>query len=209
MTRTLVCVFTALALAGCASKGTNGGAVQADLPVDKGTVATGAGNAVKMKGNPLPLSGRAIAVGEKLPDAMVTGADLKPVNLGDGNGKVRIISVVPSVDTKTCEKQTHELSEDNGGLDKQVEMITVSMDLPFAQSRFAKEAKIANVTFLSDYKAREFGENHGLLIEPLGLLARAVIVTDRDNVVRYIQVVPEVTALPDMQAAMKAAKGLL
>ena len=83
------------------------------------------------------------------------------------------------------------------------------MDLPFAQSRFAKEAKISNVTFLSDYKAREFGNNNGLLIEPLGLLARAVIVTDKDNVVRYIQVVPEVTALPDMQEALRVARGLI
>jgi thiol peroxidase len=207
MSRLLVSMLAALALAGCAHKGTN--QVQADLPVDKGTVATGAGSAVKMKGNPLPLSGRAIAVGERLPDAMVTGTDLKPVNLGEATGKVRIISVVPSVDTPTCDKQTHELSEKNAGLDKQVEMVTVSMDLPFAQSRFAKEAKIANVRFLSDYKAHEFGDNHGLMIEPLGLLARAVIVTDRDNIVRYIQVVPEVTALPDMQAAMKAAKALL
>jgi thiol peroxidase len=101
------------------------------------------------------------------------------------------------------------LSEKNGGLDKQIELVTVSMDLPFAQKRFASEAKISNVTFLSDYKQREFGNNNGLLIEPLGLLARAVIVTDKDNVVRYLQVVPEVTALPDMQEAMRVARGLL
>ena len=83
------------------------------------------------------------------------------------------------------------------------------MDLPFAQSRFAEEAKISNVTFLSDYKEREFGNNNGLVIEPLGLLARAVIVTDQDNIVRYLQVVPEVTALPDMQAAMDVARELI
>jgi thiol peroxidase len=116
---------------------------------------------------------------------------------------------VPSLDTKTCEKQTHQLSEDNKGLDKQVEMITVSRDLPFAQGRFAKEAKIKNITFLSDYNMREFGEKNGLTIAPLALLARAVIVTDKDNIVRYLQVVPELTALPDMPAAMKAAKDLL
>jgi thiol peroxidase len=83
------------------------------------------------------------------------------------------------------------------------------MDLPFAQWRFAKEAKINNITFLSDYKGREFGYNNGLLIEPLALLARAVIVTDKDNIVRYLQIVPELTALPDMQAAMNAARELL
>jgi len=83
------------------------------------------------------------------------------------------------------------------------------MDLPFAQQRFAKEAKIKNITFYSDYKTGEFGMNNGLMIEPLHLLARAVIVTDKNNVVRYIQVVPEVTQLPDMPAAMNFAKTLL
>jgi thioredoxin-dependent peroxiredoxin len=185
--------------------------VQADLPVDKGTVSAGNGNFVTMKKDTrLPLSGSGmVEVGKPLPSAMVVGGDLKPIDLGQPTGKVRIISVVPSVDTKTCEKQTHQLSEDNNGLDKQVEMITVSRDLPFAQGRFAKEAKIKNVTFLSDYNMREFGANNGLNIAPLGLLARAVIVTDKDNVVRYLQVVPELTALPDMPAAMKAAKALL
>ena len=117
--------------------------------------------------------------------------------------------MVPSLDTPTCDAQTHELSEKNGGLDTQVELITVSMDLPFAQTRFAKDAKITNVTFLSDYNERQFGNNNGLLIQPLGLLTRAVIVTDKNNIVRYIQVVPEVTALPDMPHAMAVAKGLL
>lgn len=194
-------------LAGCASSGTN--QVQADLPVDKGTVAAGTGNSITMKGGALPLAGiGAVEVGEPLPDAVLSGTGLQPVHIA-ATGKVRIISVVPSLDTPTCDKQTHELSEENGGLDKSVELITVSMDLPFAQARFAKEAKISNVTFLSDYKNREFGNNNGLLIEPLGLLARAVIVTDQNNVVRYLQVVPEVTALPDMQAAMQAARKLL
>lgn len=205
-------IITALAVAalitGCATKGTN--EVQADLPVDKGTSTAGAGNTVTLKGGALTLAGSgAVELGKPLPAAMVTARDLKPVNIADATGKVRIISVVPSVDTPTCDAQTHELSEKNAGLDKDVELVTISMDLPFAQSRFAKDAKISNVTFLSDYKAREFGNNNGLLVEQLGLLARAVIVTDRENIVRYIQVVPEITALPDMQAAMAVARGLL
>lgn len=195
-------------LAGCSSEDTN--AVQADLPVDKGTVKAGAGNTVMMKGGALPLAGKGVVeVGKPLPSAILSTNALKPVNIADAGGKVRIISVVPSIDTPTCDKQTHELSEENGGLDEQVELITVSMDLPFAQSRFAKEANINNVTFLSDYNSREFGSNNGLIIEPLGLLARAVIVTDKDNIVRYLQIVPEVTALPDMQAAMDAARTLI
>lgn len=193
-------------LAGCASSGTN--QVQADLPVDKGTVS--AGSAVTLKGNEMPLAGWGmVEVGQPLPEAILSNTSLQPVNIADNGGKVRIISVVPSLDTPTCDRQTHELSEENGGLDEKVELITVSMDLPFAQSRFAKEAKINNVTFLSDYKEREFGNNNGLIVEPLGLLARAVIVTDKDDIVRYLQVVPELTALPDMQAAMQAARDLL
>ena len=207
MTRTVLLLCAAALLAACASKPTN--QVQADMPVAKDSAQAGAGNTVTLKGNALPLAGEAVEVGKPLPSAVVSTTDLKPLNLADASGKVRIISVVPSLDTPVCDAQTHELSEKNGGLDKNVELITVSMDLPFAQSRFAKEAKISNVTFVSDYNAREFGNNNGLLIQPLGLLARAVIVTDKDNIVRYVQVVPEVTALPDMQEAMRVARGLL
>lgn len=207
--RHVVATIAILALlAGCTSKETN--EVQADLPVDKGTVDAGAGSSVMMKGDALPLAGKGVVeVGKPLPAAMVSSNALKPVNMADTGGKVRIISVVPSIDTPTCDVQTHALSEENGGLDEHVELITISMDLPFAQSRFAKEANISNVTFLSDYNMREFGDKNGLLIEPLGLLARAVIVTDKDNIVRYLQVVPEVTALPDMEAAMEAARKLI
>jgi thioredoxin-dependent peroxiredoxin len=209
MLRLTLSLLTAAALSAMSVQAAD--SVQADLPVDHGTVSAGGGNFVTMKKDTkLPLSGVGmVEVGKPLPSAIVVGGDLKPVDLGQPTGKVRIISVVPSLDTKTCEKQTHVLSEENKGLDKQVEMITVSRDLPFAQTRFAKDAKIKNVTFLSDYNKREFGENNGLTIAPLALLARAVIVTDKDNIVRYLQVVPELTALPDMPAAMKAAKELL
>jgi thioredoxin-dependent peroxiredoxin len=208
MKQTLAVLAVTAMLAGCASQGTN--QVQADLPVDKGSVRAGAGSNITMKGGALALAGSgAVEVGKPLPAAMLSANNLQPVDIAAASGKVRIISVVPSLDTPTCDKQTHFLSEKNGGLDKSIELVTVSMDLPFAQSRFAKEAKINNITFLSDYKGREFGNHNGLMIEPLGLLARAVIVTDKDNIVRYLQVVPEVTALPDMEAAMQAAKGLL
>lgn len=179
------------------------------IKVNKGTAAAGDGNTVKLMGNDMPLSGQGLKVGDPLPAAMVTAGNLAPVNIAEAKGKVRIISVVPSVDTPTCEAQTHQLSEKDRKLAEQVEMVTISMDLPFAQQRFAKEAKIKNVTFYSDYKSAEFGKNNGLLMDPLRLLARAVIVTDKDNIVRYIQVVPEVTQLPDMPAAMNFAKTLL
>ncbi len=206
-------LLTSVLLAGLLGLGAGaavgaGEEVQA-IKVNKGNSTAGDGNSILMKGNPLPLRGQAIKVGEPLPSAMVTDGNLGPVDIATGNGKVRIISVVPSVDTPTCEAQTHELSEKDRKLAKQVEMVTISMDLPFAQQRFAKEAKIKNVTFYSDYKTGEFGLNNGLLIDPLHLLARAVIVTDKNNVVRYLQIVPEVTELPDMAAAMKFAKTLL
>jgi thiol peroxidase len=179
------------------------------IKINKESASSGDGNTVKLMGNDMPLSGQALKVGDPLPAAMVTAGNLAPVNIAEAKGKVRIISVVPSVDTPTCEAQTHQLSEKDRKLAEKVDMITISMDLPFAQQRFAKEAKIKNVTFYSDYKSGEFGKNNGLLMDPLRLLARAVIVTDKDNIVRYIQVVPEVTQLPDMAAAMDFAKTLL
>lgn len=179
------------------------------IKVTTESTASGDGNSVTLQGNAMPLSGQALRVGDALPAAMVTGANLGPVNIAEAKGRVRIISVVPSVDTPTCEAQTHELSEKDRKLAEKVDLITISMDLPFAQQRFAKEAKIKNITFYSDYKTGEFGKNNGLLLDPLRLLARAVIVTDKDNIVRYIQVVPEVTQLPDMPAAIKFAKTLL
>jgi thiol peroxidase len=179
-----------------------------EMAVAKGSVTPGDGQSVTFKGNPLPLTGTPIKVGEPLPAATLTGAGLAPVNIAQPTGKVRIISVVPSLDTPTCDAQTHELSEKDPALANSIEMVTVSMDLPFAQQRWARAAKVKNVTFLSDYKTGEFGTNTGLLIVPLHLLARSVIVTDKDGVVRYVQVVPEITELPDMQAAINAAKGL-
>ena len=197
------CVIVATILTACASP------KPPAMTVATTSGTPGDGHSVTFKGEALALQGTGISVGDTMPSAILTNNDLKPVNLAEPTGKVRIISLVPSIDTPVCEEQTHELSEKNGGLDKQVELITVSMDLPFAQKRFAKEAKIRNVTFLSDYQSADFAKNTGLLIQPLHLLARTVLVVDKDNVIRYMQVVPEITNLPDMQAAMKAAKELV
>ncbi len=122
---------------------------------------------VLFKGSPLALSGTGIKVGDPCGSVKLAQTDLSLVNITDtkGKGKVRIISVVPSLDTKVCEQQTHHLSEKNKGLDKMVELVTVSIDTPFAQKRFAEEAQIANVTFLSDYRDAEFGKTYGLFLE--------------------------------------------
>jgi thiol peroxidase len=201
-----VWIFAALSIALAASLASPARSDDA-IPVAKGSVAPGDGQSVTFKGSPLPLAGHPIKLGEPLPASTLTGGNMAPVNIAEPTGKVRIISVVPSLDTPTCDAQTHELSEKDPTL-ANIEMVTVSMDLPFAQTRWARAAKVKNVTFLSDYKAAEFGTSTGLLIVPLHLLARSVIVTDKDGVVRYIQVVPEITELPDMQAAITAAKGL-
>jgi thiol peroxidase len=202
--------FTALLSALTTALLTLSTAVLADeIPVNKGNGESGDGQSVAFKGNPLPLSGKALKVGDAMPSSVLTGAGLASINIADGRGKVRIINVVPSLDTPTCDAQTHELVEKDPNLANSVELVTVSMDLPFAQARWARAAKAKNMTFLSDYKTGEFGMNTGLLIAPLHLLTRTVIVTDKDGIVRYMQVVPEITELPDMAAAMAAAKALL
>jgi thiol peroxidase len=179
------------------------------MTVAKGSVTPGDGHAVTLKGNALPLAGNAVKVGAPLPAATLVNGSMQPINIAEANGKVRIINVVPSLDTPVCDAQTHELVEKDPALAQAIELVTVSMDLPFAQQRWARAAKVKGVTFLSDHRSGDFGMNSGLLIQPLRLLARAVIVTDKDGVVRYLQVVPEVTELPDMDAAMSAAKGLM
>jgi thioredoxin-dependent peroxiredoxin len=202
-----------LGLAGCAGMGTptGNGFLYKNIAVADGTVASGEGNNVLFKGNPLELSGTAIKTSDALRDVKVTQNDLSLVNIAQtkGAGKVRIISVVPSLDTPVCEQQTHLLSEKNKGLDKLVELITVSVDTPFAQKRFSQEAKIDNITFLSDYRGGEFGKTHGLFLNGPHLLARAVMVVDKNNIIRHLQITPELTHLPDMEEAFRVARSLI
>lgn len=181
----------------------------ADSHTKESIGGTGDGHAVSMRGRPLPLTGKTIRLGEPLPAALVTGGNMAGVDITAAKGKVRILNIVPSLDTKTCEAQTHELSETNNGLDQQVELVTISMDLPFAQRRFAEGAKIKNVTFYSDYRGAAFGLSSGLLVKPSHLLARSLVVVDKDNIVRHIQVVPDQSKLPDMGEAFKVARTLL
>ncbi|WP_447972765.1 redoxin family protein [Nitrospira sp. Kam-Ns4a] len=138
-----VLVAILLTLMGCAGMGADGGGLAYDekIPVAKGSAAAGEGNTVTFQGKPLALAGTGIKVGDRLRDVQVARADLSLTNIAATTGKVRIISIVPSLDTKVCEQQTHYLSEKNQGLDRQVELITVSVDTPFAQKRFAQEAR--------------------------------------------------------------------
>jgi len=200
-------------LAGCETTGGSSGAgyLYKNLTVADGSAVAGEGNNVLYKGSPLMLAGNGIKIGDHLRDVKVAQNDLSLVNIVQtkGTGKVRIISVVPSLDTPVCEQQTHHLSEKNKGLDKIVELITVSVDTPFAQKRFAQEAKIDNVTFLSDYRGAEFGKTYGLFLKDPHILARAVMVVDKQNTVRYLQITPELTQLPDMEEAFQFARSLI
>ena len=180
------------------------------IPHSKDTIAaTGDGQSVSSRGRAIELAGTSLKVGDKLPQLTLTGTNMAAVDITSNGGKVRVLNIVPSLDTATCEAQTHELSETNEGLDKQVELVTISMDLPFAQRRFSSSAKISNVTFLSDYRGASFGKGTGLLQKQSQLLARSVLVVDKDNVIRHMQVMPDQGMLPDMGAAFKAARSLL
>lgn len=196
---------------GCASMGssTEAGFLYKDLPIASGSAVAGDGQTVTMRGEPKALAGPGIRVGDSLRDAKLATGDLSLVNIAETKGRVRIISLVPSLDTRVCEQQTHYLSEKNNGLDKMAQLITVSVDTPFAQSRFAREARIGNVTFLSDYRGGEFGRTYGLLVKDPHFLARAVMVVDKENVIRYLQITPELGQLPDMDAAFRAARALM
>ncbi len=164
--------------------------------------------AVTMRGNPLTLVGPELRVGDPAPDFKVVGNDMKPVTLSDTAGKVRILTSVPSLDTAVCDAEVRRFNEEATKLPG-VEVLTVSMDMPFAQKRWCAAAGVANVRTLSDYQKHSFGAAYGVLIEELQFEARAVFVLDKDNKVSYVEYVKEVTDYPNYDAAVAAAKKLV
>lgn len=164
---------------------------------------------ITFKGNPFTLLGPELKVGDKAPDFAVVDNGLAPVTLASSAGKIRIISAVPSVDTPVCDAETRRFNEEAAALPEGVVLLTVSADLPFAQKRWCGAAGIDRVTLLSDYRERSFAQNYGVLIKELLLLSRAIFIVDGNDVIRYIQVVPEVTSEPDYAAVIAAAKALL
>ena len=164
---------------------------------------------ITFKGNPFTLLGPALKVGDKAPDFSVVDNGLAPVSLASSAGKIRIISAVPSLDTPVCDTETRRFNQEAAGLPGAVTVLTISLDLPFAQKRWCGAAGIETVTTLSDYRERSFGQNYGVLIKELLLLTRAIFVVDAQDVIRYIQIVPEVTSEPDYAAVIAAAKALL
>ncbi|MCM3162828.1 MULTISPECIES: thiol peroxidase [Bacillaceae] len=160
---------------------------------------------ITFKNNPVTLLGNEVNVGDQAPDFTVLANDLSPVSLADSKGKVRIISVVPSIDTGVCDAQTRRFNEDASKLEN-VEVLTVSMDLPFAQKRWCASNGLENVKTLSDHRDASFGEAYGVLIKELRLLARSVFVVDSNDKVTYVEYVSEATNHPNYEAAIEAAK---
>ncbi len=161
--------------------------------------------AVTMRGNPLTLLGPEIKAGQKAPDFHSVDKGLAPIGLDKFKGKVKIISVVPSIDTPVCDAQTRRFNEEASKLGD-VQVLTVSMDLPFAQARWCGAAGVDKITMISDFKDRDFGNKYGVLIKELGLLARAVFVVDKNDNVTHAEYVKEVASHPDYEATLAAAK---
>jgi thiol peroxidase len=162
--------------------------------------------AVTMKGNPLTLVGNEVRVGDKAPDFTAIDTDLKPVSLSSLGGRTVVIAAVPSLDTSVCDLQTRRFNQEAAGLGKDVQILTLSMDLPFAQKRWCGAAAVVNLKTLSDHRDAAFGNAYGVLIKELRLLARAVFVVDRQGVIRYIQVVKELATEPDYAAVLDAVR---
>ena len=163
---------------------------------------------ITFQGNPLTLVGNQLKPGDTAPDFEVLANDLSPVKLSDFHDKVCVISVVPSLDTPVCDIQTRRFNEEAAALGNDVVVLTISMDLPFAQQRWCGAAGIENVQTLSDHRNAEFGKAFGLLIEELRLLARAVFIVDANGIIRYKQIVDELTDEPDYDAAIRAVSGV-
>ena len=164
---------------------------------------------VTFKGKPLTLSGNPVKTGDRAPDFVALRRDSSPAGLADFKGNVLVINSVPSLDTAVCATQTRYFNEAAAGLGDRVKVLVISMDLPFAQGRFCATEGIANLETLSDHRDASFGLAYGLLMKELRLLARAVLVVDAAGIVRYLQVVPEMTHEPDYEAALAAARALL
>lgn len=156
---------------------------------------------ITMKGSPVTLLGKEIKVGEQAPDFTALTKDLQAYGLKDMDNKIKLISVVPSIDTGLCDLQTIRFNEEAATL-KDTVVVTISMDLPFALNRYCASKGIDNAITLSDHRDASFGLAYGFLIEELRLLARGVVVIDQSNRVQYVEYVPEIGTHPDYDKAL-------
>jgi thioredoxin-dependent peroxiredoxin len=164
---------------------------------------------VTFKGAPLTLLGPALQTGDKAPDFTAIDNDMGEMNLADLAGSVLILSSVPSLDTPTCDMETRRFNKEAADLDPGIRILTVSMDLPFAQKRWCGAAGVERVKTLSDHREASFGLAYGVLIKGWRLLARAVFVVGRDGRLAHVQIVPEIASEPDYEAVLSAARSVL
>lgn len=164
--------------------------------------------AVLFGGQPATLLGEEVQVGEAAPDFTAVGNDMKPVRLSQFKGKVVVIASVPSLDTPTCNLETRRFNAEAANLGPEVVILTVSMDLPFAQKRWCGAAGVDRVITVSDYRDASFGTAYGVLLKDVRLLARAVFVVDRQGIIRYTQLVKETGSEPDYEPVLEAVRKL-
>lgn len=162
---------------------------------------------VTFLGNPMVLVGSEAKVGQMAPDFSALKGDLTEFRLSDAKGKKVLVSVVPSLDTGVCESQTRRFNEEAAKLEDTV-VVTISVDLPFAQGRFCTTQGIDNLVVVSDHRDLDFGHKYGFELEGLRLLARGIVVIDAEGVVRHVEYVPEVTSHPDYEKALEVVKSL-
>lgn len=164
---------------------------------------------ITFKGSPLTLAGRNLKPDRQAPDFKVVTQDLKPAGLSDFSGKIKVISSFPSLDTPVCDLQVKEFNKRAAGFSEDIVVIGISKDLPFAQKRFCQENSIKNEVVLSDYQSSSFALNYGLLIKELNLLARSVLIIDKNNILRYFKIVDELTSPPDYAQALEILKAVI
>ncbi len=165
-------------------------------------------NAVTMRGKPLTLTGNDVQVGQSAPDCTLIANDLSEFKLSSLKGKKVIISAVPSLDTPVCDTQTRRFNQEATGLGSDIVVLTVSMDLPFAQKRWCGAAGMTRVQTLSDHREGAFGKAYGILVSGLRLLARAVFVVDAKGILQHKQIVEEITTEPNYEKALQAVRNL-
>jgi thioredoxin-dependent peroxiredoxin len=165
---------------------------------------------ITMKGKPLTLAGTEIRVGDKAPEFTALTRELAEVRLSDfGKDTVKVVSVTPSLDTPTCDLQLRRFNHEAGLLPHDVVVLNISMDLPFAVARFCATAEIEKARALSDHRDASFGNAYGVLIKELRLLARSIFIIDKDNIVRYTEIVPEQSGPPDYEKALAALQNII
>ena len=164
---------------------------------------------VTVKGNPVTLLGEEVSAGQKAQDFKVLNTSLEEVTLSNFKNKIKLIASVPSLDTPVCDLEIKRFNDEASKLSKDLVIIFISMDLPFAQKRFCQANEIKIVKTLSDHRDADFGQKFGVLIKELRLLARAIFILDKNDVIKYIQIVPELSSPPDYDQALSALKDVV